>query len=166
MVQVARLNEDHVATIVAEAIRTGRPLDELVATALFGTDNRPHLWGDWSRRAVATWDMASRMWDDVENDRREGRESPGIEAVWCAISKLVSLSAWPYVPYLTWADIGTLLEVRPRSVTYLCSTVQGWRFDGLNDSRLALYAPCVRCETVHEAANIRDRMGPCCAGAA
>ena len=164
---ICYLNEDDVAELVAEAIDTARPLDQLVAIALFGSiAGAPDRWGDWAPEAKASWDLASRMWDDVRTEMKERESPPDIAEVWSSVAKLVTLTEWPLVPYLTWSDMATVLEVRPRFLTYHCSTIQGWRFRGRYGSRRSLRAPCVRCGTVLAAEGIRDRIGSCCAGAA
>ena len=164
---VTLLDEADLAGLVAEAMATSRPLDQLVAIALFGSvAGVPERWGDWTPRAKSSWDMASRMWDEVQSEKREREEPPDTAAVWSAIAKLVTLAEWPLVPYLTWADMATILEVRPRFIIYHCSAAQGWRFQGRYAGRVTLHAPCIRCGAVREASTIHDRIGACCAGAA
>ncbi len=164
---IAQLEESDVAELVAQAMRTGRPLDQLVAIALYGSvAGSPDVWGEWAPEAKASWDLASRMWDDVRSEKREAEEPPEIVAVWSAVAKLVTLTDWPLVPYLTWGDMATVLQVRPRFVVYHCSAHQGWRFKGRYGSRVTLKAPCARCGKVCNAESIHDRIGDCCAGAA
>lgn len=161
------LDEGELADLVAEAMETRCPLDQLVVIALYGSaGGAPEKWGDWAPEAKAAWDFASRMWDDVQSEKRDREDPPDVVAVWSAVAKLVTLAEWPLVPYLTWSDMATVLEVRPRFITYHCSTKQGWRFQGRYAERTTLRAPCIRCGAVLDAGTIHDRIGDCCAGAA
>lgn len=165
------LCEADVQAIVDRAYDEGLPLLNLMNEALWGTAYDPRLeplWGELSDVAKQAWDLATMLFRRKprrKRDLRASAHSVTVPQAWAAVlGAIPDGTTFPCMAFVKKNDFTPPDGISRGTLFTAIHEIQYWRFRGRGPTRRCVRAPCIVCEKVRDAVELKNGVCPDCRG--